>query len=190
MPTVTRVSADRACAGLFPGDGGKALERVLESTEFQLRNEKWNPDVRAVARVMEDAYRSGDRIREMPQSTCEVWGLDKELHIPSAIVRFTASSKRDGLSEAGDHGVQASVAERKVVYLDYDCVSPRVGSTPDVPLRIKILFHERWQESKGETILRPDYLAVTHSAALAVAKELQCVDDGGLPARASELPPG
>ncbi|MEU8433975.1 hypothetical protein AB0F18_13820 [Streptomyces sp. NPDC029216] len=75
-----------------------------------------------------------------------------------------------------------------MVYLEYDCVSSRVGSTRDIPLRIRLLFHEQWEASKGETILRPDYLTITHSAALAVAKELQCADDGGLPPRAEELP--
>ncbi|MFF4643686.1 hypothetical protein [Streptomyces sp. NPDC001389] len=87
-----------------------------------------------------------------------------------------------------DRGVRVSTRERKVVYLDYDCVSPRVGSTPEVPLRIRLLFQERWAASKGEAVLRPDYLAIAHSAALAVAKELRCVDDGGLPARAEDLP--
>ncbi|MER6216413.1 hypothetical protein ABT213_20455 [Streptomyces sp. NPDC001674] len=189
VPTVTRVAADQVCVGLFPGDGGRALERVLESKEFLLRNEKWNPDVRAVAQVMENAYRSGDRIRQMPQSSCEVSGAGGENHIPTALVRFTASSKHDHF-ELGEHGVQVSTRERKVVYLDYDCVSPRVGSTPDIPLRVNVLFQEQWPESKGEDVLRPDYLAITHSAALAVAKELRCVDDGGLPVRAVDLPAG
>ncbi|MEU3408738.1 hypothetical protein ABZ766_32985 [Streptomyces sp. NPDC006670] len=189
VPTVKRMSVDQACAGLFPGDGGKALERVLESTEFLLRNEKWSPDVRAVAQVMENAYRSGDRIRNMPQSTCEVSGVEKERHTPSAIVRFTASSKWDDSSAGSDRGVWVSTRERKVVDLAYDCVSPRVGSTPEAPLRVGLLFQDRWQGSKGEDVLRPDYLTVTHSAALAVARELQCVDDGGLPARAGDLPP-
>ncbi|MGW2681175.1 hypothetical protein [Streptomyces sp. NPDC001436] len=189
MPTVTRVAADHVCAGLFPGDGGRALERVLESKEFLLRNEKRDPDVRAVAQVMENAYRSGDKIRQMPQSTCEVAASGGDRYIPSAMVRFTASSKRDAF-DLGGRGVQVSTRQRKLVYLEYDCVSPRVGSTPDIPLRVRVLFQEQWQESKGEDVLRPDYLAITHSAALAVAKELRCVDDGGLPVRAVDLPAG
>ncbi|MFF4494006.1 hypothetical protein [Streptomyces sp. NPDC001546] len=187
---MTRVAADQVCAGLFPGDGGRALERVLESKEFLLRNEKWNPDVRSVAQVMENAYRSGGRIRQMPQSSCEVSGAGGVSHIPTALVRFTASSKWDDSSAASDHGVWVSTRESKVVYLAYDCVSPRVGSAVDAPLRVNIMFQEQWQESKGEDVLRPDYLAITHSAALAVAKELRCVDDGGLPARAVDLPAG
>ncbi|MFG2665740.1 hypothetical protein ACGFY6_16010 [Streptomyces sp. NPDC048387] len=189
VPTVTRVAADQVCAGLFPGDGGRALERVLESKEFLLRNEKRDPDVRDVAQAMENAYRSGDKIRQMPQSTCEVAGSEGRQYIPSAMVRFTASSKRDRF-DLGGQGLQVSTRERKLVYLEYDCVSPRVGSTPDIPLRVRVLFQEQWQESKGEDVLRPDYLAITHSAALAVAKELRCADDGGLPARAAELPAG
>ncbi|MFF4370441.1 hypothetical protein [Streptomyces sp. NPDC001594] len=190
---MTKVPADQACAGLFAGDGGEALGRVLESTEFQLRNEKWNPDARAVAQVMEDAYRSGERINEMPQAVCEVSGSDKGQYVPTLSVQFTAYSRYAGdpadFPGVSDRGVRVAFRRQKFVYVSYDCVSPRVGSTPEVPLRIKLLLHEEWSGSKGEDVLRPDYLTVTLSAALAVAKELQCVDDGGLPARAGDLPP-
>ncbi|MFF4581700.1 hypothetical protein ACFY15_25425 [Streptomyces sp. NPDC001373] len=128
----------------------------------------------------------------MPQSTCEISAEPVASRLATALVRFTAYSKYAGDSAdfpgASDQGVQVSTRQRKVVHLEYDCVSPRVGSTQDVPLRIRILFHEQWDASKGEAVLRPDYLAIAHSAALAVAKELRCVDDGGLPARAEDLP--
>ncbi|MFJ8166333.1 hypothetical protein ACIRBY_36210 [Streptomyces sp. NPDC096136] len=187
-----RLSVGQVCPGLFPADGGKALERVLESATFLLRDETRNPDVRAVAQAMKDAYRSGGKIREMPQATCEIAAQPVPFRLATALIRFTAYSKHAGDSSdfpgASDQGVQVSTRQRKVVHLEYDCVSPRVGSTQNVPLRIRILFHEQWDASKGETVLRPDYLAIAHSAALAVAKELRCVDDGGLPARAEDLP--
>ncbi|MEV7544037.1 hypothetical protein [Streptomyces sp. NPDC089915] len=185
-----RVSVDRVCAGLFAAEGGKALERVLESTKFRIMDDTRDPDVRTVSQAMENAYRSGNRIRQMPQSTCEISGSDGGGHVPTAMVRFTASSKRDDFLSGNDRGVRVSTRERKIVYLEYDCVSPRVGSTQDIPLRIRLLFQDRWQASKGDPTLRPDYLTATHSAALAVAKELRCVDDGGLPARAEDLPAG
>lgn len=185
-------SADRVCGGLFAGEGGKALERILESTNFRLLDEKENRDLRSIAQTMEDAYRSGKRIRDMPQPVCEVAGSDKERHIPTVRLRFTAYSKHAGdpadFPGVSDRGLRIS-AQAKRVYFSYDCVSPRVGSTEDIPLRINILFHERWDESKGPAVLGQDYLAVTHSAALAVAEALGCVNDGGLPARAQELPP-
>ncbi|MFE2149642.1 hypothetical protein ACFXAO_06410 [Streptomyces lavendulae] len=185
-------SADRVCGGLFAGEGGKALERILESTNFRFLDEKANRDLSSIAQTMEDAYRSGKRIRDMPQPVCEVAGPDKERHIPTVRLMFTAYSKHAGdpvdFPGVSDSGVRVS-ADGKRVYFSYDCVSPRVGSTADIPLRIKILFHEQWDESKGATALAQDYLAVTHSAALAVAEALGCVDDGGLPARAQELPP-
>lgn len=193
-PTVARVSADQVCAGLFTGDGGKGLERVLESTEFRLRNQKRNPDARAVAQVMEDAYRSGNRIREMPQAVCEVSGSEKELHVPTVTLQFTAFSLYAGdpadFPSGSDRGVRVASSPGKFMHLSYDCVSSRVGSTPEVPLRIKILLHEEWEESKGGDVLRADYMAINHSAGLAVAKELRCADDGGLPARAADLPTG
>lgn len=187
-----RLSVGQVCAGLFSAEGGRALERVLGSTTFLLRDEKRNPDARAVAQAMEDAYRAGKNISDMPQSSCEISGQPAATRLAPARVRFTAYSLYAGdptdFPGVSDRGVRVSTPERKVVYLDYDCVSPRVGSTQDVPLRIRLFFQEQWDASKGETVLRPDYLAIAHSAALAVAKELRCVDDGGLPARAEDLP--
>ncbi|MGW7450615.1 hypothetical protein [Streptomyces sp. NPDC054787] len=181
----------QVCAGLFLGEGGKALERVLESTQFHVLEEDKNPDVHAVAQVMEDAYRAGKEIRNMPQPVCEAVGSDKEFHIPTTRLMFTAYSKHAAdpadLPGAGARDVRVST-RNKEVGLTFDCVSSRVGSTQDVPLQITLDFQERWDESKGEDVLRPDYLAITHSAALAVAKELGCANDGRLPARAVDLP--
>ncbi|MFE2851658.1 hypothetical protein ACFXJO_11045 [Streptomyces lavendulae] len=186
------LSVGQVCPGLFPGDGGGALERVLESTAFLLRDEGKNPGVQAVAQAMEDAYRSGAKIRDMPQPVCRISGAPLRSRYPTAQLMFTAYSKHAGdpvdFPGVSDSGLRVST-DGKRVYFSYDCVSPRVGSTSDIPLRIRILFHEQWQGSKGATALAQDYLAVTHSAALAVAKALGCVDDGGLPARAQELPP-
>ncbi|MFB0629199.1 hypothetical protein [Streptomyces sp. AB3(2024)] len=186
------LSVSQVCAGLFADDAGKALERILESTEFQVRDEKGNPEVGVVARAMEDAYRSGSKIHYAPQPVCRIVGMGKGGYRPIAHVMFTAYSKYDA-DPADLPGVSARGprvwAQGKSVDLTFDCVSARVGSTSDVPLQVTAAFQEQWQASKGAAALAQDYLAVTHSAALAVAKALGCVDDGGLPARAQELPP-
>ncbi|MEU9377380.1 hypothetical protein AB0D94_26920 [Streptomyces sp. NPDC048255] len=104
---------------------------------------------------------------------------------------FTAYSKHAALP-ADLPGVGAGDAHlsvrRKDVDLTFDCVSSRVGSTQDIPLQITVAFQARTGESEGEAVPAQDYRAVTHSAALAVAKELGCVNDGGLPADAAGLP--
>jgi hypothetical protein len=186
-----QLSIGQVCAGLFRGEGAEALERLLESTTFLLRDEDRNPDVRAVAKVMEDAYRAGAKIRDMPQSVCKISGAPQDSRFHTARLMFTAYSKHAGdpadFPGVSDSGVRVST-EGKWVYLSYDCVSRRVGSTPDIPLRIKLLFQDQWEGSKGAAALGPDYLAATHSAALAVAKELGCLNNAGLPERAAELP--
>ncbi|MEU9145183.1 hypothetical protein [Streptomyces sp. NPDC048349] len=186
------LSVADVCAGLFSDEGGKGVERVLESTRFLVRAEERNPDVRAVAKAMEDAYRSGRNIQNMPQPVCEAAGETKDSgFIPSLRIMFTAYSKHAGeppdFPGVSDSGVKVSTRQ-KANQLAFDCVSSRVGSTQDVPLRIRVDFQERWDESKGAAALSRDYMAVTHSAALAVAKELGCANDGGLPARADGLP--
>ncbi|MEU4731370.1 hypothetical protein [Streptomyces sp. NPDC023588] len=192
QPTpLPRLPVSHVCPGLFEGEGGKALERVLASTQFQIRHEEKNPDVRVVAQVMEEAYQAGKKIRDMPQPVCEMSGRPTETGLATARMMFTAYSKHAAdpadLPGVGARDVRVST-RNKEVGLTFDCVSSRVGSTQDVPLQITLDFQERWDASKGEGVLKPDYLAITHSAALAVAKELGCANDGGLPARAIDLP--
>ncbi|MBT2456109.1 hypothetical protein [Streptomyces sp. ISL-86] len=70
----------------------------------------------------------------------------------------------------------------------FDCVSSRVGSTRDIPLRITAVFKDRWDKSNGDAALGGDYLAIAHSAGLALAKELGCENNGELPDGAEALP--
>ncbi|MER5811665.1 hypothetical protein ABT143_26360 [Streptomyces sp. NPDC002033] len=181
----------KVCGGIFPDEGAKAVERILESKEFQVREARRNPDVAAVARTMEDAYRSGKRIREQPQSVCEVVGtVDRDGHVPRAQVMFTAFSKyaADPADLPGlPAGAPRVAGVGKGVDLSFDCVSPRVGATRDVPLQVTAQFSDFRSNSKGPAVLGQDYLAAVHAAALTVAKELGCLNDAGIPAQAGQL---
>ncbi|WP_031156987.1 hypothetical protein [Streptomyces xanthophaeus] len=183
-------SADRICAGLFPGEGGKALERVLGSTQFKVRDEEDNPDVQAAAQQLEDAYRAGAAIRDMSHPRCEVAAQPGKPHVRRLIVDFVPLSRHIQKSEdflgPDDKGVRVS-AGVKHVSLGFDCVSSRAASTEEIPLRISVQLTEQGTR-KGDAVLAQDYRAITHGAALAVAEELGCVNDGGLPARAAGLP--
>ncbi|MCX4693093.1 hypothetical protein [Streptomyces sp. NBC_01408] len=163
---------------------------MLQSTDFQVPDEDEGADVRAVAQTMEKAYQAGKKIRDMPQPVCKVSGSAGS-RIPRVQLMFTAYSKHVALPSelpgvgAGDPHL--SVREEDID-LTFDCVSSRAGSTQDIPLQITVAFQARTGESEGQAVPAQDYLAITHSAALAVAKELGCVNDGGLPADAAGLP--
>ncbi|MFD3720243.1 hypothetical protein [Streptomyces sp. NPDC058674] len=186
-----KVPVAQVCTGLFPAAGGEALERVLGSTEFRIRDAQKNPGVRAVAQAMEDAYRAGARVRDMPEATCEVAGEPKGSRFATARVRFTAFSK-NAADPADLPGVGARDprvwTESKQLYLTYDCVSPRVGSTQAVPLQIRVLVHAQGGGNEGEAGPGQDQLTVIHSAALSVARDLGCANNAGLPEQAQNLP--
>ncbi|MEV8533513.1 hypothetical protein [Streptomyces sp. NPDC051211] len=185
------VSVARLCPGLFGAEGGKALERFLESTEFEIRDEKKNVGVQAVVKALENGYKAGKGIRDMPDQICQVSGRPKDGYYRSADLWVDGYSKHVGDPEEfpslKDRGPRAS-SSGKQVHLSYDCVSSRAGSTADVPLRIRLMLREQWDGSMGAAVLGPDYLAAVHSAALSIAKELGCAGNGGLPGRPDALP--
>ncbi|MFG2997134.1 hypothetical protein [Streptomyces sp. NPDC048340] len=191
------LSAAQVCGGtLFTPEAASALGRVLQSSDFIVRDEEKNQSAAAMARTMEDAYRAGSEVRNMPTGNCDISGMAQQIdgdgHYPSAQVWFTAFSKKAGIPEdepgGSDSGVMVAGAVRQW-NIAFDCVSPRVGSTADIPLRITATFRNQFDKGNGdETELVGDYKILAHSAALSVAKELRCVDDGGLPGRAEGLP--
>ncbi|MCX4629630.1 hypothetical protein [Streptomyces sp. NBC_01443] len=192
------VSATQVCGGtLFTPEAGKALERVLQSTEFVIREDKVDLSTAAMAKKLEEAYRSGKEVRNMPMPDCDISGKPKEIdgfgHYPSAQVRFKAFSKNAGIPDyvpgATDSGVNVGgrIRQRSVAF---DCVSPRVGSTAEVPLRITATFFNKFDKGNGdEAVLDKDYFLLVHTAALSMAEELGCANNGGLPDRADALPP-
>ncbi|MFJ6796457.1 hypothetical protein [Streptomyces sp. NPDC091268] len=191
------LSAAQVCGGtLFTSEAAQALERVLQSSGFVVRTGRDNLNAEAMGAVMEAAYRAGNKVRDMPTGNCEISGkalrIEGDERYPSAQVRLTAFSKNAGIP-AGESGASArgvtvsgAVRQRSVAF---DCVSPRVDSTVDVPLRITATFRSRFDKGTvAEAELVEDYGILAHSAALAVAKELGCVSNGGLPDRAAGLP--
>ncbi|MGW1766145.1 hypothetical protein ACWCQL_18985 [Streptomyces sp. NPDC002073] len=188
------VSAEQVCPELFAGGGAKALGRILDSSEFRIRDEKRSASADAAARAMARAYRAGKGVRDSSQPECEVSGPVQEIGDsrawPTAVLRFTASSKLGdtGLPERAP-GISFTVAGADA-YLGFDCVSAQVGSTAAIPLTISIGFDDHWTPRKGtpDGSEHPKELAaVLHSAATSVARKLECSDNGGLPARSEDL---
>ncbi|MGW5398993.1 hypothetical protein [Streptomyces sp. NPDC003952] len=192
------VSAAGVCGGtLLPASAGPSLERVLESSKFVVRDEDEDVSTAESAKMMEDAYRSGKDVRDKPTADCKIFGEERlvgdyERYV-SALVRFKAFSKKAWSSGAGgetyDKGVLVTGAKRQRS-IEFDCVSARVGSTVDIPLRITVTFMNQFPEGAvdDEAALVKDYLLLAHAAGLSMSKELGCADNGGLPDRPDDLP--
>ncbi|MFF5705407.1 hypothetical protein ACFY7H_23330 [Streptomyces sp. NPDC012794] len=187
------VSTAQVCGGtLFSPEAGRALEKVMEGTAFVIREPEDDRGAADIAQAVENAYRAGVDIENMPNGTCRIRGVQKERggRIPKASMTFIARSKHAGPADlVGAEGtgvrVDRGITDHSVVF---DCVSSRVGSTADAPVRITARFDGR---SAGEYRKDPsradDYLTLVHSAARSVAAELGCRDDGGLPAQFKDL---
>ncbi|MFF3862968.1 hypothetical protein [Streptomyces sp. NPDC002209] len=192
-----QVSATQVCGGgLVSPASGPSLGRVLESSRFVIREDKENADVAVIAKALESAYRAGRKVRDTSIPSCDISGavkdVDSDRYYPTASLRFRATSKNAGvpdyMPEANDAGTKGWASFREYT-IAFDCVSSRIGSTSDVPLRITAEFHSKWDKGQaGESALAPDYVALAHSAALAVARELGCDARGGLPERPEDLP--
>lgn len=69
--------------------------------------------------------------------------------------------------------------------LYFQCVSPELEDSREVPARIQISLSHRLRGEEETAArgrgLRDTNMKVAHSAALSVARELECENDGGLP---------
>ncbi|MER7465503.1 hypothetical protein [Streptomyces sp. NPDC097981] len=191
-----QVSAIQLCGGLVSSAAAPALERVLESSRFVIREGKENADVASIAKALESAYRAGRMVRDTSIPSCDISGalkdIDSDRYYPTAYLRFRATSKNEGVPDympgAKDAGAKGWAGFRKHT-IAFDCISPRVGSTSEVPLRITAAFRSKWDKGQaGEAALASDYVTLAHSAALAVAEALGCDARGGLPDRPEGLP--
>ncbi|MFJ3205468.1 hypothetical protein [Streptomyces sp. NPDC086989] len=190
------ISAVQVCGGLVSAAAAPALERVLESSRFVLRDEKENTDALSVGKALASAYRAGERVRDTSIPECDISGalkpVESDRYYPTAYLRFRATSKKAGVPDympgAEDEGTMVWSTFR-AYEIAFDCVSPRIGSTREVPLRIAAQFRSEWDKGQAsESVLAPDYATLAHSAALAIAEELGCDAQGGLPARPEGLP--
>ncbi|MEV6654125.1 hypothetical protein [Streptomyces sp. NPDC051219] len=73
-------------------------------------------------------------------------------------------------------------------YLHFECVSPRMDGSDKKPALIRGEMFNRNVPEEGSVALREASLVALHSAALALAKELGCKDNGSLAEKATLKP--
>ncbi|MEU6313892.1 hypothetical protein [Streptomyces sp. NPDC047014] len=172
------VEIAEACPGLLNEAAAQAVERTLQSSAL-VRDEGQAVGAEGIGAALEAAYKAGPAAGETAVTPCvmtgQVGGGDRR-----AELRLGADS--------GGPGVRVRADARQAA-VSFDCVSTRVGSTTDLPLRITSTFTDHWQKT-APTEGPPDtYLTVAHSAALAMAQHLSCDNTGNLPPRPTALPP-
>ncbi|RSS76921.1 hypothetical protein [Streptomyces sp. WAC06614] len=184
-PSVKRPTVDltEACPGLISDAAGQALKDVLQSSHLA-NDDGQTVGVTAVGKGLEAAYRAGPKAREAAVPSCRVTGI---VGSGKRVGELRFAGDAGGGGTADRTGVQVTRADKERG-VSFDCVSRRAGSTRESPLRITAVYKDLYLNSRGDAELGEDYVTLAHSAALAVAKDLGCEADGGLPAAASALP--
>ncbi|MGT2528639.1 hypothetical protein ACU4GG_17000 [Streptomyces nojiriensis] len=179
------VALTEACPGLISDAAGEALKDVLQSS-YLVNDDAQAVGVKAMGKALEEAHRGAPSGQAAAVPACTVTGSVGRGHRTGEI-RLAAESLKPGASGSDRTGVRVTGADKERG-VAFGCVSPRVGSTREMPLRITASYKDRFQDSKGDAVLGQAYLVLAHSAALAVAKELGCETNGGLPDGVSALP--
>ncbi|MFB7913145.1 hypothetical protein [Streptomyces sp. NPDC056061] len=173
--------AGQICEGLFSGPLEKTIESVLGAKSFDSNGKG---GMQRAVDGLKKAYESGHNWA--PGGTlCEIspQGIGTksdsriyfDMYMPRDLEDKYSSKKRYYLmgKRAAASPLGASIY--------YECVSPQFEGSKERPMRIYGSF-VRAQASREN---RPDYvdenMQIAHAASLAVAKKLQCENNGGLP---------
>ncbi|MEU0158127.1 hypothetical protein ABZ154_04595 [Streptomyces sp. NPDC006261] len=176
------VGAAEVCNGLFAGPLAKKVESVTGDTVFS----------RSGSRKMEGVVDALKRGHESGRS----WATGAELCRLSP--KGGGTRDRGALSfsmyapqDVGDRrlpegwqlytmGKQSEVGPGGAS-LYFECVSPQLKGSENTPLRIRGGFGRGRSDAPDTRELRDANLEILHAASLAVAKELDCKGNAGLP---------
>ncbi|MFI6727239.1 hypothetical protein [Streptomyces atratus] len=176
------VGAAEVCDGLFKGPLAKTIESVTGATSFSWTSPK---DMDRVVEGLKAGYESGNRWAEGGE-LC-VLRPKRVASADRSRIWFNMSTPED-LEVSGDPGNRRDYTMGKLsqavprgASLYFECVSPQIEGSKERPLRIGGRFFHSGATAQNT----PEHLAanvtIVHGASLAVAKKLQCENNGGLP---------
>ncbi|MEV6165984.1 hypothetical protein AB0L71_29545 [Streptomyces sp. NPDC052052] len=176
------VGAEEVCDGLFEGPLAKTIESVTGATSFA-----WtNPDrMDRVVDALEAGYESGHRWSG--GGTLCTLSPEGGVRADRAGIAFSMYAPQD----VGDLRVptdgrlytmgKQSEATPTSAALYFECVSTRFKGSKERPMRILGNFGRPKDRGQNASDPREVNLTVVHAASLALAKELGCENNGGLP---------
>ncbi|MEI7034962.1 hypothetical protein [Streptomyces pratensis] len=179
------VDASQVCDGIFAGRLENTLQAVAGGTLFGRRSAD---SVERVIQKIKEGYAS-DRSWLTSQKLCEIT-VEGESPRDATVISFSIYAPQD-VGDPGDpEGTlrfplgKEAVARTRSAGLYFECVSPQVEGSKDRPVRIRGGLG--YAEDRGDAVQNlVANLTVLHAASIAVARELECEEDGGLPERLS-----
>lgn len=178
------VAGTELCGGdAISVEASRALELITGMSRFEASTEKYT-----VARAAEDIV---DAYPDLNVGRRDICGVYPPIGKPGFEIRISwgASSSPPTGSPASKF-TELKMGERTVAAADKAMVffSCRGARLPDsLGLAHLIIMVERWaiprESEENVKALKDAYATVAHSVALAMAKELRCQKNGGLPER-------
>ncbi|MCW8122424.1 hypothetical protein ACN6LC_006069 [Streptomyces violaceoruber] len=176
------VAGTQLCGGnAVSADAAKALKVITGSSRFEASGEEYS--VELAATVLATMYNApGSRGGDVCRIYTPLGTPDFDLRVTWRQVDpdATGSPSKFTLLKMGEQ----TLAAADKAYVQFGCKSDKVAGTSEVGhLEVGV---ERWgmpTEPEGNVeALKDAYATVAHSFSLAMAKELGCADNGGLPA--------
>ncbi|WP_157877337.1 hypothetical protein [Streptomyces odonnellii] len=173
--------AGKLCGSVFSDDAMTAVETAIGDTTF------WrdNGALDSVVAKLKDLYTDGQDVYTSAGAFCDIKGQGRDsgrmnisfgLYKPDDVVdRGHASDQRS--YELG----KRAVAGAKNSSLYFECVSPQLDGSDKDPARIQGSMHFTDLNGPETQNLRENNLTVLHAASFAVARKLECENNGGLP---------
>ncbi|KUJ70254.1 hypothetical protein ACZ90_04970 [Streptomyces albus subsp. albus] len=177
------ITASRLCQGAFVY-APKSLEKLRDTHQF--RNEDSDfldvsaKEIRDIHAEEPDGrigkcYIPQERSKRSLGSTeIGVFGYEpRDLSNPERLRGKTARYRLGKLAIAGPWDAQ----------LYFECVSPQFEDSSKRPARVVVVLNHFDRHGTYPTTLRETNMKVVYSASLALARKLECKNDGGLPGR-------
>ncbi|MEE1804188.1 MULTISPECIES: hypothetical protein [unclassified Streptomyces] len=171
------------CDGAFSGDSAKAIESLTPSGKYRSYASG------GLDRVTKDLKRKyGEDGKSAPSLFCGISGVERGDIGAKINFNIYDPEYTDGDRTWYDRDVYAmgiySVAGPRDASLYFECASPHIdGSVKEPAPIVGRLDQQRSLLEKDTRTLRDINMSILHAATLAVAKKLECENDGGLPAK-------
>ncbi|CAL9612187.1 hypothetical protein [Streptomyces sp. enrichment culture] len=163
-------------------DASKALKVITGSSRFEASGEEYT--VKQAAGDLVDAY----SLATVAEDACRVYTPrgtpDFELRITWRLAEDAPTDDPAAPKFTVLKIGEETLAAADMAYVRFACRSDKLGSSDDVHIDIGVQHWAMPTESEGNVkALKDAYATVAHSFSLAMAKELGCEKNGGLPAK-------
>ncbi|MFE6700809.1 hypothetical protein [Streptomyces sp. NPDC057718] len=174
------MSAAEVCDGVFAGQLEKTVQFVAGGKSFERRTS----GIGVVIDNIKEGRTSG-RSWLTSQELCEISVKEKPSR-DAIVISFSGYASEDVGDLRNPEGTRRfslgreAVANTRSAGLFFECVSPQLEGSERSPARIRggLGYAPDRGDAVDELVTN---LAILHAASLAVAEELECEGDGGLP---------